>query len=306
MQIDAFPERVMQHAAHRVMADSRRRWRTTCGQYVQVLSPGTLNVHEGPDFTNMALLCEGAVTVASGEFHVRSSDWHMHGHSADLRYSNVALHIVLEDDRPVVQIPWTIVIPMSDALKCIRSTPSPIVPAAEHVEELQRAACARLRRHTDNARMVIARLGIREGLRALTDEWFGRMSARRSHPISGDVQRQLRQAIATSPLGMLATGINTLTPAQILESLRTAELQRISFEGRSLRREILMNVIFPSCCAMAANDRLVVLFQWYWSVPSIHHYAALRRRFPGYDQTYMWQQQGLLEYVRWYSPVYTS
>jgi hypothetical protein len=67
-----------------------------------------------------------------------------------------------------------------------------------------------------------------------------------------------------------------------------------------------MNVIFPCCCAVAPNASLVALLQWFWSAPSIHHYAALRRRFPGFDQTYMWQQQGLLEYVRWYSPVYAS
>ena len=306
MQLDAFPERVLQHAAHRALADSRRRWRATNGQYVQVLSPGTLNVHEGPDFANMALLCEGAVTVASGEFHVRSSDWHHHQHSSDRRYNSVALHVVLEDDRPVARIPWTLVLAMTDVMRCIRSTPHPIVPAADHVEELQRAACARLRRHTDHARILIERLGVREALRALTDEWFDRMSLRKSHPVSVDVHRQLRRAIADSPLGQIAMNINSLQTSQLLDALRFGELQRIAMEGRSLRREILMNVVFPCCCAVASNAHLVVLFQWYWSVPSVHTYAALRRRFPGYDQTYMWQQQGLLEYVRWYSPVYTS
>lgn len=306
MQIDAFPERVLQYAAHRALSDGRRRWRTTNGQYIQVLSPGSINVHEGPDYANMAILSQGAVTIAAGEFHARSKDWYAHRHESDPLYRNVALHVVLQDDGPVDSVPWTLVMPISDVMKCIRTKPHAFVPASEHVEELQRAACVRLKRHVDNARTIIARLGVREALRALTDEWFDRMSVRKSHPVSADVQRQLRQAICNSAMGKLALQVNTLEDDRILDALRSAELQRIALEGRSLRREILMNVVFPCCCASASNERLVVLFQWYWSVPSIHHYAALRRRFPGYDQSYMWQQQGLLEYVRWYSPVYTS
>jgi hypothetical protein len=306
MNIETFPERVLQKAAHRVLADTRRRWRTTNGQYVQVLSPGTLNVHAGPDYAGMALLCEGAVNVASGEFHVRSSDWHVHQHSSDRRYAGVALHVVIDDDRPVGQIPWTIVLSVSDLMRSIRSTPLPIVPAADHVDELQRAACVRLTRHTDHAKRTIERIGVREALRALTDEWFDRMAMRKSHPISIEVHQHLRSGIADSALGQLAININSYTPMGLLEALRNSELQRIAVEGRSLRREILMNVIYPCCCAVASDAHLVVLFQWFWSVPSIHHYAALRRRFPGFDQSYMWQQQGLLEYVRWYSPVYTS
>ena len=306
MQLDAFPERVLQYAAHRALADGRRRWRATNGQYIQVLSPGSVNVHDGPDYTDMAILCQGAVTIAAGEFHARSSDWYAHRHQVDTLYRNVALHVVLQDDRPIEGIPWTLVIPVADVMKCIRTKPLAFVPASDHVEELQRAACVRLKRHVEHARIMIARIGMREALRALTDEWFDRMSARKSHPVSADVQRQLRLGICHSIMGRLALDVNSLDVHQILDTLRTAELHRVALEGRSLRREILMNVVFPCCCAAASNDRLVVLFQWYWSVPSIHHYAALRRRFPGHDQSYMWQQQGLLEYVRWYSPVYTS
>lgn len=306
MNIETFPERVLQKAAHRVLADTRRRWRTTNGQIVQVLSPGILNVHAGPDYAGMALLCEGIVRVASGEFHVRSSDWHVHQHWADRRYAGVALHVVIDDDKPVPQIPWTIVVSFSDLMRCIRSTPMPIVPAADHVDELQRAACVRLSRHTERARRTIERLGMREALRALTDEWFDRMTQRKSHPISTEVHQHLRLAIADSPLGQLAITINSYSPTGLLEAIRNGELQRIAVEGRSLRREILMNVVFPCCCAVASDAHLIVLFQWFWSVTSIHQYAALRRRFPGFDQSFMWQQQGLLEYVRWYSPVYTS
>jgi len=306
MNIETFPERLLQRAAHRLLADTRRRWRTTSGQYLQVLSPGTLNVHEGPDYAGMALLCEGAVRIAAGEFHARSSDWHAHQHSFDRRYASVALHVVIDDDKPVGHIPWTVVVPVSDLMRSIRSTPLAIVPAADHVDELQRAACVRLNRHTEHARDTIERLGVREALRALTDEWFDRMALRKSHPVSTDVHKHLRYTIADSPLGQLAVNINACTPVELLDALRTGELQRIAIEGRSLRREILMNVVFPCCCAVASDAHLVVLFQWFWSVPSIHPYAALRRRFPGFDQSYMWQQQGLLEYVRWYSPVYTS
>lgn len=303
MHLDAIPERVLQYAVHRVLSDGRRRWCTTNGEYIQVLSPGVLNVHEGPDMHNMALLCQGAVSIADGEFHVRSADWFHHRHSNDARYDNVSLHIVLDNDKPVDSLRWTLVVPVADVLRRIRATPHPIIPACDHVDELQRAACSRLMRMIEHARRLVARLGVHEALRALSDEWFDRLATHRHHPVSLEMARSIRTSVAGSALGLLADRINFHSAQDLIEAVRRAELQRIANEGRAMRRELLMNVIFPVYCATASNTQLLVLFQWYWSVTSIHHYASLRRRFPGYDQTYMWQQQGMLEYVRLYSPV---
>ncbi len=68
------------------------------GKSVTVLSPGTWNFEEGPDFSNAKFAIDGAEQIGDVEIHVRTSDWEKHGHSADPRYGNVKLHAVLEND----------------------------------------------------------------------------------------------------------------------------------------------------------------------------------------------------------------
>lgn len=57
----------------------------------------------GPDFLNAKVEMDGLIWNGNVEMHVRSSDWYSHGHHRDNAYNNVVLHIVLEDDKPVIQ-----------------------------------------------------------------------------------------------------------------------------------------------------------------------------------------------------------
>ena len=73
--------------------------RTTDGEAVQVIHPGTLNRDAGPDFS-MARIRIGDITlVGNVELHIRSSDWLRHQHQKDPAYSRVILHVVDEHDR---------------------------------------------------------------------------------------------------------------------------------------------------------------------------------------------------------------
>jgi hypothetical protein len=74
---------------------------TTEGESLSIERPGIWNYDQGPDFLE-AYICIGTTRwMGNIELHIRSSDWQRHGHTADIRYSNIILHVVWEDDRPV-------------------------------------------------------------------------------------------------------------------------------------------------------------------------------------------------------------
>jgi len=75
---------------------------TTDGDPLEVLQPGELNRHQGPDFTEALIRVGNTLWCGQVELHLKSSDWYRHGHTNDPHYSNVILHVVLEDDQQVL------------------------------------------------------------------------------------------------------------------------------------------------------------------------------------------------------------
>lgn len=75
--------------------------RSTDGASLEVIRAGTLNFDQGPDFMDARLRIGGQLWAGKVEIHVRSSDWHKHGHEGNPDYFNVILHVVYEDDQPV-------------------------------------------------------------------------------------------------------------------------------------------------------------------------------------------------------------
>lgn len=80
------------------------RLRTTSGKEINVLFQGHWNRNAGPDFFEAKLRIGKELWIGSVEVHVKSSEWHKHGHSGDPAYANVILHVVLEDDKPLINI----------------------------------------------------------------------------------------------------------------------------------------------------------------------------------------------------------
>ena len=75
---------------------------TTQGLPLDILNPGEWNRHSGPDFFNARIRMDGALWAGNVELHVQASEWDAHGHSSDPAYDNVLLHVVYEEDRPVI------------------------------------------------------------------------------------------------------------------------------------------------------------------------------------------------------------
>jgi hypothetical protein len=81
---------------------------TIPGDVVEIIHPGILNVNQGPDFLNARIKIGNTVFAGSVELHLKTSDWHKHGHHKDKNYNNVILHVVLENDQqselPVLEL----------------------------------------------------------------------------------------------------------------------------------------------------------------------------------------------------------
>ncbi|MGE5106242.1 MAG: DUF2851 family protein [Sphingobacteriales bacterium] len=72
---------------------------------LQIIFPGNCNSNQGPDFLEAKIKIVDTILAGSIEVHVKSSDWNNHKHSSDKNYNNVVLHVVWEDDNPLIALP---------------------------------------------------------------------------------------------------------------------------------------------------------------------------------------------------------
>ena len=73
---------------------------TSQGDSLDIISPGILNLDQGPDFSSARIKLNGQQWAGNIELHVNSSDWIRHGHNKDENYARVILHVVWLDDHP--------------------------------------------------------------------------------------------------------------------------------------------------------------------------------------------------------------
>lgn len=72
--------------------------KTSEGEEILLIQPGTRNEHSGPDFFNAKIKIGNQLWAGNVEMHLKSSDWYLHQHETDSNYDNVILHVVWEHD----------------------------------------------------------------------------------------------------------------------------------------------------------------------------------------------------------------
>lgn len=77
--------------------------KTTSGEGLQIIKPGELNPHAGPDFKNSLIRLEKTTWAGNIEIHINASDWNLHQHSEDENYDNIILHVVFNNDRIILR-----------------------------------------------------------------------------------------------------------------------------------------------------------------------------------------------------------
>jgi hypothetical protein len=76
---------------------------TTQGESLHIFHTGEYNTHAGPDFLNAKIRIGDTTWAGNVEMHLSASEWLRHGHAADKAYDNVILHVVLEEDAPILR-----------------------------------------------------------------------------------------------------------------------------------------------------------------------------------------------------------
>jgi hypothetical protein len=77
--------------------------KTSQGEVLQIFQPGIVNTNAGPDFSNARIKIDNLEWRGSVEIHIKSSGWIDHHHNADHAYEKVILHVVWEDDKPILR-----------------------------------------------------------------------------------------------------------------------------------------------------------------------------------------------------------
>lgn len=76
--------------------------RTTQGEDLCIVRPGYENTMSGPDISDAQVRIGDVLWTGNVEFHVKSSHWYAHGHQNDTAYDKIILHVVFEDDKPLL------------------------------------------------------------------------------------------------------------------------------------------------------------------------------------------------------------
>jgi len=138
------------------------------GSPLSILRTGHKNTNAGPDFSEARVIIEDFQWVGSVEIHVKSSDWFLHNHETDPAYETVILHVVWENDRPVVRQDGTLLPTLT--LKDI-VTKSVMERYAQLQDETEAIPCAGMFAHVDSIqkygmldRVLLERLDRKAGL----------------------------------------------------------------------------------------------------------------------------------------------
>jgi hypothetical protein len=192
------------------------------GSTLEILHPGDWNRGAGPDFLGAEILVAGRRQRGDIEIHLRSADWHAHGHDRDPNFSGVILHAVLlpgakdvltsTGRRPetVVLLPY---LPRDledlaeeDALLELRGRSIEVARRVRAAEPdlaagLKRRALERFRNKTKHARARVKEVGWDTACHELFVEALG---------LGGNRAPMSELARSYSPEQMLILGLDTL------------------------------------------------------------------------------------------------
>lgn len=83
--------------------------RCETGEYLHVISPGSVNRDAGPDFLQAKIQMDGIAWFGHVEIHWDAADWCVHGHQSDVSYDSVILHVVWQGDEIIKRTDGTII-----------------------------------------------------------------------------------------------------------------------------------------------------------------------------------------------------
>jgi hypothetical protein len=302
---DHLPEIHLQKLLRSVFADSAKIWADVDGKRLQVLSIGDWNHANGPDFRHIALLVDGHIYIGDGEFHRRTSDWRKHLHHHDAAYAGLLLHIALHNDAQERFADFTLVVPQTEIAAAaereqtaVRALETPSEEIAAALEYLQEYAVRRLNYKTTEAQRVLKHSPPRSTLHTLAERFLVRQRERKLRPKGKTATTTLQaEQVVEAVFASSVQAWGDVPPVRVHAVLTAMLGATIDGAGKSTRTELVVNVLLPLLLALSTPEQHSAALAWFWSLPSANRYTVLNQRFPHIPQEYIWQQQGMLEYL---------
>ncbi len=295
---ESTPERIIQKRIYQFISDPSKVYEVKSGKRLQILSPGRHNKNEGPDFIDVAILLNGFIIVGAAEYHKNSSDWQLHKHNNNSDYDQVILHIVSNDDLELANEFETLLIPIS-SLEDIEKSEVKSEEVLSSIEDLQHYALIRMLRKSSEAQKLLKRGSVEYSITEITREYLERYNSRRRRPsYTTEKLKEVLASITKSNATIFLNALKNSETVSIPDIMQNLVKNKIADEGAHLRRELILNAILPLAICLANEEARINLFLWYWSTPSLHKYGKLSRRFAELPQNFLWQQQGMLEYLK--------
>jgi len=296
-------ELLLQRKVHQYLSDPSKIWTTTSGKKVQIISCGTINVYEGPDYIDMAIVDGSTIVVGHGEFHRKSSDFVAHKHTQDKRYERLCMHIVFTNDREQSFAENTLVL-NQDEVQSIEQSSNKQNETINELEDIQQFSLKRLLRKSSECKQILdSSANISIGISVIIQRFVEKFLLKRTRPrtFSQTIEELANESASKLQeylLPLLLSDVEANLPTVLIEF----EKKHLPFTGAHLGREIVLNCIVPIALCLGNDLARIQLFHWYWSTNSLHSYGFLKRKYPHISQNYLWQQQGLLEYSAYYGP----
>ncbi len=298
-----YNERFLQKKVHNLISNPSIIRNTVAGKRIQILSPGVHNNLEGPDFLDLAVMIDSQIIIGDAEYHKNSSDWNKHKHSLDERYKKVILHIVSNNDLDVNNQFHTLLISNEELNEfdkkhnLINNYTSS--DDSSEIEALHQYSLSRILRKTAEIKKILNNDEFQNATLIILKNFFSRyLSLRRRPKYNAEFLDNFLSNWQNTKFYSFLLSINSIECSEIPDKLVALLKDSSSGIGASLRREIVLNCIFPISLAQSGEEARINLFLWYWSTPSIGSYGILKKKFPHISQNFLWQQQGMLEYNR--------
>lgn len=77
--------------------------KTSAGEEIQIFDVGKANINAGADFEQVKIRIGNTIWQGDAEIHIKASDWKQHKHQNNPRYNQVILHIVWQEDEPILR-----------------------------------------------------------------------------------------------------------------------------------------------------------------------------------------------------------
>ena len=81
---------------------NKQQLETVAGEKLEIGFAGEWNQNQGPDFKQARIKIGETQWAGEVEIHLMASDWKKHHHSKDVSYNKIILHVVWENDLPVI------------------------------------------------------------------------------------------------------------------------------------------------------------------------------------------------------------